>query len=123
MADKTRDNKVRCSFCNKTEEQVRKLIAGPDGAYICDGCVSICSEIIDEEFAIYDEEEYNGTINLMKPQEMNAILEIQGFLSGAFPSTVDPGGEDLALPECDDGTHVQDASGQGSHLPDPASVL
>ena len=75
MADKTRDNKVRCSFCNKTEEQVRKLIAGPDGAYICDGCVSICSEIIDEEFAIYDEEEYNGTINLMKPQEMNAILD------------------------------------------------
>ena len=75
MADKTRDNKVRCSFCNKTEEQVRKLIAGPDGAYICDGCVSICSEIIDEEFAIYDEEEYNGTINIMKPQEMNAILD------------------------------------------------
>ncbi len=75
MADKTRDNKIRCSFCNKSEEQVRKLIAGPDGAYICDGCVSICSEIIDEEFAIYDEEEYNGTINLMKPQEMNAILD------------------------------------------------
>lgn len=75
MADKTRDAKVRCSFCNKPEEQVRKLIAGPDGAYICDGCVSICSEIIEEEFAIYDEEEYSGAINLLKPQEINAILD------------------------------------------------
>ncbi|MCI9546477.1 MAG: ATP-dependent Clp protease ATP-binding subunit ClpX [Lachnospiraceae bacterium] len=75
MADKTRDAKVRCSFCNKPEEQVRKLIAGPDGAYICDGCVSICSEIIEEEFAVYDEEEYSGAINLLKPQEINAILD------------------------------------------------
>lgn len=75
MADKTRDAKVRCSFCNKPEEQVRKLIAGPDGAYICDGCVSICSEIIEEEFAIYDDEEYSGAINLLKPQEINAILD------------------------------------------------
>ncbi len=75
MADKTRDVKVRCSFCNKPEEQVRKLIAGPDGAYICDGCVSICSEIIEEEFAVYDEEEYSGAINLLKPQEINAILD------------------------------------------------
>ena len=75
MADKTRDAKIRCSFCNKSEEQVRKLIAGPDGAYICDGCVNICSEIIEEEFAIYDEEEYSGAINLLKPQEINEILD------------------------------------------------
>ena len=37
--------KIRCSFCNKTEDQVRKLIAGPSGVYICDECVEICSEI------------------------------------------------------------------------------
>ena len=41
--------KIRCSFCNKTEDQVRKLIAGPGGVYICDECVEICSEIIEEE--------------------------------------------------------------------------
>lgn len=54
---------------------MRKLIAGPDGAYICDSCVNICSEIIEEEFSLYDEEDYNGTINLLKPQEINEILD------------------------------------------------
>ena len=46
MADKIRDGKIRCSFCHKSEDQVRKLIAGPDGAFICDECVSICGEIL-----------------------------------------------------------------------------
>ena len=43
---------VRCSFCNKTQDQVRNLIAGPKGknVYICDECIDICSEIIEEEF-------------------------------------------------------------------------
>ena len=40
---------VRCSFCNKSQEQVRKLIAGPD-VFICDECVDICAEIMAEEF-------------------------------------------------------------------------
>ena len=76
MADKTRDSKIRCSFCNKSEEQVRKLIAGPDGAYICDACINICSEIIEEEFALYEEDdEYAGMINLLKPQEIHSILD------------------------------------------------
>ena len=44
-------NKVRCSFCNKSEDQVRKLIAGPEGVYICDECIEICAEIMDEELA------------------------------------------------------------------------
>ena len=44
-----KEKKVRCSFCGKPQEQVRKLIAGP-GAYICDECIGICSEIIMEEF-------------------------------------------------------------------------
>ena len=54
MAIKGNDMRIRCSFCGKTEDQVHKLIAGPDGAYICDECVEICSEIIQEEM----EEEY-----------------------------------------------------------------
>ena len=49
MAETIREGKVRCSFCQKTEDQVRKLIAGPNGAFICDECVGICAEIIEEE--------------------------------------------------------------------------
>ena len=40
---------LKCSFCGKTQEQVRRLIAGP-GVYICDECIELCSEIIDREF-------------------------------------------------------------------------
>ena len=42
------DDLFRCSFCGKTQDQVHKLIAGPNGAYICDECVDVCSEIIDD---------------------------------------------------------------------------
>ena len=76
MADKIREGKVRCSFCHKTEDQVRKLIAGPDGAYICDECIGICSEIMEEEFSMYDREDDYGTgINLLKPEEIHSILD------------------------------------------------
>ena len=76
MAEKIREGKVRCSFCQKTEDQVRKLIAGPDGAYICDECVGICAEIMEEEFGGYDQEDILGSeINLMKPEEIHAILD------------------------------------------------
>lgn len=75
MAGRVGEPRIRCSFCNKTEDQVRKLIAGPGGVYICDDCVDICSEIIDEELA----EEYaaNGEeeINLLKPEEIKAVLD------------------------------------------------
>lgn len=67
--------RVRCSFCNKSEEQVRKLIAGPDGVYICDECIDICSEIIEEEL---DEEfglEADEGINLIKPEAIKAFLD------------------------------------------------
>ena len=50
MAGKNNDNRVRCSFCNKTQDQVRKLIAGPNGIYICEECVDICAYIIEEEY-------------------------------------------------------------------------
>lgn len=76
MADKIREGKVRCSFCHKTEDQVRKLIAGPDGAYICDECIGICAEIMEEEFAQYGQGEiYDSSINLLKPEEIHAILD------------------------------------------------
>ena len=76
MADKVREGKVRCSFCHKTEDQVRKLIAGPDGAYICDECIGICSEIMEEEFNMYDHEaDYETGINLLKPEEIHSILD------------------------------------------------
>lgn len=68
------DNKVRCSFCGKSEEQVRKLIAGPDGAYICDECIEICAEIIDEEFEHAQLDELDS-MNLPKPKEMKEILD------------------------------------------------
>ena len=68
------NDKIRCSFCNKTD-QVHKLIAGPNGVYICDECVEICSEIIEEEM----DEEYapdgEYAINLQKPMEIKDFLD------------------------------------------------
>lgn len=76
MAEKIREGKVRCSFCHKTEDQVRKLIAGPDGAFICDECIGICSEILEEEFASYGQGGmFDSEINLLKPEEIHAILD------------------------------------------------
>ena len=72
------DDEIRCSCCGKSQGQVRKLIAGPKGAYICDECVDICAEIIEEEF---ENEEETGTaeeteqINLLKPEELKAFLD------------------------------------------------
>ncbi len=74
MAGKVMDDIVRCSFCNKSQNQVRKLIAGPNGAYICDECVDVCSEIIEEEFE-YDERSPFADINLLTPEEMKAFLD------------------------------------------------
>lgn len=74
MAGKSTDGKVRCSFCNKTQDQVRKLIAGPAGVYICDECVDICADIIEEE---YEDEPVgdNVDINLLKPVEIKDFLD------------------------------------------------
>ncbi len=75
MAGRNSDDKVRCSFCNKTQDQVRKLIAGPAGVYICDECVDICSDIIEEE---YEDDEKTSTsleINLLKPVEIKEFLD------------------------------------------------
>ena len=73
------DEKFRCSFCGKTQDQARKLIAGPNGAYICDECVEICAEIIEEEFddeeAGKETEDAKESINLLKPIELKAFLD------------------------------------------------
>lgn len=75
MAGKLGEQKIRCSFCNKSEDQVRKLIAGPNGVFICDECVEICGEIIEEEL---DHEVATGMddeINLLKPEEIKLFLD------------------------------------------------
>ncbi|WP_073279259.1 ATP-dependent Clp protease ATP-binding subunit ClpX [Anaerocolumna jejuensis] len=73
MANRTDDRKqLRCSFCNKTQDQVRKLIAGPGNVYICDECIEICSEIVEEEF---DDKVHDTDINLLKPVEIKNFLE------------------------------------------------
>ena len=65
------DDQIRCSFCNKTQSQVRKLIAGPNGAYICDECIDVCTEILEEEFEYDNGRSWNpfSDINLLKPDE------------------------------------------------------
>ena len=74
MATRSDNNKqFRCSFCNKTQDQVRKLVAGPKGVYICDECIEVCTEIMEDEFEDYNED--NQEINLMKPMEMKAFLD------------------------------------------------
>ena len=74
MAIKGNEPRIRCSFCGKTEDQVRKLIAGPDGAYICDECIEICSEIIEEEFTNEPQTD-DSEINLLKPIEIKDFLD------------------------------------------------
>ena len=74
MTGRNSDDKVRCSFCNKTQDQVRKMIAGPGNVYICDECVDICADIIEEE---YEEETEAGEmeINLLKPVQIKKFLD------------------------------------------------
>jgi len=70
MGDK-RDRSLKCSFCGKSQEAVRKLIAGPS-VYICDECVQLCNEIILEE---WDEQPSQVSQRLLKPKEIQSILD------------------------------------------------
>ncbi len=66
---------VKCSFCGKSQENVKKIIAGP-GVYICDECINVCQEIIEDEF--YEEDEEVDVVEEEKiptPQEIKAILD------------------------------------------------
>ena len=76
MAGKYSDNELRCSFCKKPQSQARKLIAGPDGVYICDECVDICEDILNEELEdLENENENQQEINLLKPKEIKQFLD------------------------------------------------
>ena len=75
MAGRRGEEIVRCSFCGKTQAQVRKLIAGPNGAYICDECIEVCAEIIDEELEYDEINPATEEINLLKPEEIKAFLD------------------------------------------------
>ena len=74
------DSRLKCSFCGKTQEQVKKLIAGPD-VYICDECVELCNEILDEEFlenkekTEEPEKKEADLTKLPKPHEIKKYLD------------------------------------------------
>lgn len=72
MAEKIK-NGIRCSFCGKKREQIDRMISGSNGAYICNECVDICREILDEEYAGMNET--LDQINLIKPKEMKEFLD------------------------------------------------
>lgn len=61
---------LKCSFCGKSQDQVRKLVAGP-GVYICDECIELCTEIVEEEFGTEEEVEFK---DIPKPHEIREIL-------------------------------------------------
>lgn len=62
---------LKCSFCGKTQDQVRKLVAGP-GVYICDECIELCTEIVEEELGTEEEVEFK---DVPKPKEIRDILD------------------------------------------------
>ena len=73
MPNNTRS--VKCSFCGKPQESVKKIIAGP-GVYICDECINVCQEIIEDEFYEEDEEvEVVEEEKIPTPQEIKTILD------------------------------------------------
>ncbi|MCI8605885.1 MAG: ATP-dependent Clp protease ATP-binding subunit ClpX [Hungatella sp.] len=70
------DDKIRCSFCGKTQDQVRKLIAGSNNVFICDECIDLCAEILEEELDGQEQvSEELGEINLLKPKEVKKFLD------------------------------------------------
>ncbi len=79
MTGKNSDGNIRCSFCGRTQDQVRKMIAGPSGSgvFICDECIDICADIVEEEFYEQQQEMADDTpqINLLKPAEIKAFLD------------------------------------------------
>ena len=78
MANKTDDRQtVSCSFCGKGQKQVRKMISGPSGVYICDECIELCAELVEEELDNDDSftTEDAGGINLLKPMEIKEFLD------------------------------------------------
>ncbi len=84
MAKMMDSGRVRCSFCGKSRDAVRRLIAGPEGIFICDDCVEVCMDIIEEEEGkSYDPTAKSANIpkiNLLKPAEIKEFLD--GYVIG-----------------------------------------
>lgn len=74
MAGKKSDEIARCSFCGKAQGQVRRLIAGPDGVFICDECVHLCFDIMNDDVFV-PQSDTREAINLLKPEEIKALLD------------------------------------------------
>ncbi|MFZ9886767.1 MAG: ATP-dependent Clp protease ATP-binding subunit ClpX [Myxococcota bacterium] len=72
MASKRDDNTLICSFCGKTQKEVKKLVAGPS-VYICEECIGLCNDIIAEE--VEAEQETAGAPTLLRPSEIKAVLD------------------------------------------------
>ncbi len=68
---KSNDKQIKCSFCGKTQEQVRRLIAGPD-VYICDECIELCHNIVDDDTDLFEEYDFS---ELPKPKEIKDKLD------------------------------------------------
>ena len=85
MADDHNDIDVICSFCGKSQDEVRKLIAGPN-VYICDECIDLCNEIVSEDRLHDLEEQSEGTV--LKPREIKSHLDQYVI------------GQDLAIVRC-----------------------
>jgi ATP-dependent Clp protease ATP-binding subunit ClpX len=65
---------LKCTFCGKSQRQVRKLIAGPASVYICDECVELCNEIVEEELGAQAKES-TESLDLPNPREIKAFLD------------------------------------------------
>ena len=75
MAGKNEDRSLRCSFCGKPQDQVKRLIVGPKDVYICDECIGLCAEIIEDEAEEMDAPMEHSDINLLKPKEIKEFLD------------------------------------------------
>src|SRR5471032_2067920 len=72
MVDKRENHTLCCSFCGKSQKEVKKLIAGPT-VYICDECIGLCNDIIAEE--IDKEEARDQKLRIQRPSEIKSILD------------------------------------------------
>lgn len=79
MANRPGDDKPHCSFCNKREDRVAKLLIGPNGVTICNECIAACNDILNDEFELDEENEEDVLdsmkINLLKPVEIKEFLD------------------------------------------------
>jgi ATP-dependent Clp protease ATP-binding subunit ClpX len=75
MATRRDDSPLRCSFCGKSQKEVKKLVAGPAGVYICEECIGLCNDIIAEEVEAEADAPISGSPVMLKPSEIKAVLD------------------------------------------------